>query len=233
MKSFFNHIYNVRYRLFLVALLGGATVISVALYRFRGAWYNEVGYSFLVWNLFLAWIPLGFAYTAWLMAWNRRLLIFALTVTAFLWMIFFPNAPYILTDFQHLGQPSNIVPIWFDVILVVWFAWTGLLLGIISLYLMHDIVHRTFGRTAGWLFVFIVSFLSGLGIFIGRFIRWNSWDIIQQPNEIFYGLVQGASDPSLTSIGVTALFGALFLFVYLTFYTFGHLLRDDHNRRTE
>lgn len=233
MKTLFNTIIQNRYRLFLVALLGGATVISVALYRFRGAWYNEMGYSFLVWNLFLAWIPLGFAYTAWLMASNRRLLILAITVTAFLWMIFFPNAPYILTDFQHLGQPSDVVPIWFDVILVVWFAWTGLLLGVISLYLMHDIMHRTFGRIAGWVFVFIVSFLSGLGIYIGRFIRWNSWDIIQQPNDIFYGLVQGARDPSLTSIGVTALFGALFLFVYLTFYTFGHLLRDDHNRRTQ
>ena len=233
MKTLFNTIIQNRYRLFLVALLGGATVISVALYRFRGVWYNETGYSFLVWNLFLAWIPLGIAYTAWLMAWNRRLLILAITVTAFLWMIFFPNAPYILTDFQHLGDPSDVVPIWFDVILVVWFAWTGLLLGVISLYLMHDIVHRTFGRITGWLFVFIVSFLSGLGIYIGRFIRWNSWDIIQQPNDIFYGLVQGARDPSLTSIGVTALFGALFLFVYLTFYTFGHLVRDDHNRQTE
>lgn len=233
MKTFFTLLYKVRYRLFLVALLGGATVVSVALYRFRGLWYNETGYSFLVWNLFLAWIPLGFAYTAWLMAWNKRLLVLAVTVTAFLWLIFFPNAPYILTDFQHLGDPSNVVPIWFDVILVVWFAWTGLLLGVISLYLMHDVVHRTFGRTAGWLFVFIVSFLSGVGIYIGRFIRWNSWDIIQQPNDIFYGLVQGASDPSLTSIGVTALFGALFLFVYLTFYTFGHLVHDDQNRRTE
>lgn len=233
MKKLLDSIYSVRYRLFLFLLLGGATIMSVALYRFRGAWYNETGYSFLVWNLFLAWIPLGFAYTAWLMAWNRRLLFFAVTVTAFLWMIFFPNAPYILTDFQHLGQPSNVVPIWFDVILVVWFAWTGLLLGVISLYLMHDVVQRTFGRVTGWLFVFAVSLLSGLGIYIGRFLRWNSWDIIQQPNDIFYGLVQGVSDPSLRSIGVTALFGAFFLFVYLTFYTFGHLLRDDQNRRTQ
>ncbi|MBV6394836.1 MAG: hypothetical protein HFACDABA_00406 [Anaerolineales bacterium] len=231
MKKIFDSIHSVRYRLFLFFLLGGATVVSVALYRFRGAWYNETGYSFLVWNLFLAWIPLGFAYAAWVMAWNRRLLFLAITVTAFLWLIFFPNAPYILTDFQHLGNPSEIVPIWFDVILVVWFAWTGLLLGVISLYLMHDVVHRAFGRAAGWLFVCLVSFLSGIGIYIGRFIRWNSWDILQQPNDIFYGFVQGVSNPSLRSIGVTALFGAFFLFVYLTFYTFGHLLRDDHNRR--
>jgi uncharacterized membrane protein len=232
MKTFFTYIYNVRYRLFLFALLGGATVISVTLYRFRVAWYQQTGYSFLVGNLFLAWIPLGIAYTAWLMAWNKRLLTLAVTVTAFLWLIFFPNAPYILTDFQHLGQPSNVVPIWFDVILVVWFAWTGLLLGIVSLYLMHDVVQRTFGKVFGWVFVFLVSLLSGVGMYIGRFIRWNSWDILQQPNEIFYGLVQGASNPSLRSVGFTALFGALFLFVYLTFYTFGHIVREDNDRRT-
>ncbi len=233
MKSLYNFLYPYRYRLILFTLLGGATVLSVALYRFRALWYNEIGYSFLVWNLFLAWIPLGIAYTAYVMAWKRRVVSLVIAVAAFLWLIFFPNAPYILTDFQHLGQPSQAVPIWFDVILVVWFSWTGLLLGVLSLYLMQELVHREFGRVIGWAFVFAVSFLSGLGIFMGRFLRWNSWDILQQPSDIFYGLVQGARDPSLTSIGVTALFGALFLFVYLTFYTFGHLLREELGKQAK
>ena len=231
MKTFFNHVYNVGYRQFLIFLLGGATILSIALYRFRGLWFHKIGYSFLVWNLFLAWIPLGISYAAWIMASNRRLRVLAVTVTAFLWLIFFPNAPYILSDFQHLGEPSNMVPIWFDAILVIWFALTGLLLGVVSLYLMHEIIHREFGRIIGWIFVFTVSFLSGLGIYIGRFLRWNSWDLLQQPGDIFYELAQGTSDSILLSIGVTGAFGALFLFVYLTFYTFGHLLRDDHNRR--
>ena len=229
MNNLFASFYPRRYHIALFGLLGGATILSVALYRFRGAWYHEGGYTFLVWNIFLAWIPLVMAYTAYLMAIQRRMVSMVIAITAFLWLIFFPNAPYILTDFQHLGQPSETVPIWFDVILVVWFAWTGLLLGVLSLYLMQEIVHREFGRLAGWIFVFAVSFLSGLGIYMGRFLRWNSWDILQQPSDIFYGIWQGAQNPSLRSIGVTALFGALFLFVYLTFYTFGHLLREDQN----
>jgi len=232
MKKLLHSLYPHRHRIFLFALLGGATVVSVALYRFRNLWYGEIGYTFLVWNLFLAWIPLGIAYTAYVVTWKRRALSFAVAAAALLWLVFFPNAPYILTDFQHLGNPSEVVPIWFDVILVVWFAWTGLLLGILSLYLMQDIIHREYGRMAGWALVFGVSFLSGLGIYVGRFLRWNTWDIWQQPKYIFDGIVRGASNPSLTSIGVTALFGALFLFVYLTFYTFGHLLREDQSRPT-
>ena len=233
MKRIYHFLHPYRYRIILFTLLGGASVISVALFRFRGLWYNESGYRFLVWNLFLAWIPLGIAYTAYVMSLTRRVLTFVIPIAAFLWLIFFPNAPYILSDFQHLGQPSEVVPIWFDVILVVWFAWTGLLLGVLSLYLMQEIVHREFGRVVGWLFVFLVSFLSGLGIFMGRFLRWNSWDILRQPSDIFYSIAQGARDPSLTSIAVTFLFGALFLFVYLTFYSFGHLLRDDYSKQAE
>jgi uncharacterized membrane protein len=233
MKNLLHTLYPHRHRIFLFILLGGATVMSVALYRFRSLWYGEIGYTFLVWNLFLAWIPLGIAYTAYVVTWKRRTLSFAIASAALLWLIFFPNAPYILTDFQHLGNPSQVVPIWFDVILVVWFAWTGLLLGILSLYLMQQIVHREYGHKAGWTLVFIVSILSGMGIYVGRFLRWNTWDIWQQPKYIFDGLVRGARDPSLTSIGVTFLFGALFIFVYLTFYTFGHLLRDDQGRQAQ
>lgn len=233
MKKIFDSIYTVRYRLFLFLLLGGATIMSVTLYRFREAWFHRIGYSFLVWNIFLAWIPLGLAYTAWVMASSHRLRVLAVTVTAFLWLIFFPNAPYILSDLQHLGEPGGVVPIWFDAILVIWFALTGLFLGVISLYLMHEIVHREFGRIAGWLFVLNASFLSGLGIYIGRFLRWNSWDLLQQPGDIFYEIVQGNTNSTLLAIGVTGAFGALFLFVYLTFYTFGHMMRDDQDRRTQ
>jgi uncharacterized membrane protein len=67
---------------------------------------------------------------------------------------------------------------------------------------------------------------------MGRVLRWNSWDIFSSPLDMFYGIVQGAKNPSLGAIGMTALFGAIFMFVYLTFYTFGHLVRDDENRRS-
>ena len=226
MSSLFQSIRPYRYRLAIFFLLGGASVLSVALYRFRGIWYDEDGFTFLIWNLFLAWIPLAIAYVTWVVSLQRKVLFFVIPVAAFLWLIFLPNAPYIITDFTHLADPSPDVPIWFDVMMLMWFSWTGLLLGVVSLYLMQDIVHREFGRWAGWLMVFIVSILSSLGVYIGRFIRWNSWEILTNPTDLARQFVSGAQDPSLRSIGFIAIFSGFFLFVYITLYAFGHLLQE-------
>jgi uncharacterized membrane protein len=226
MKTLYNLISSYRYRLAIFVLLGGASVLSVALYRFRGFWYEEDGFTFLVWNLFLAWIPLGAAYTAWVLSLGRKWLYLVIPIIAFVWLIFLPNAPYIITDFKHLADPRADVPIWFDVMMLMWFSWTGMLLGVVSLYLMQDIVHREFGRWAGWTMVFAVSILSSIGVYIGRFIRWNSWDIFTDPTGIASQFVSGAQDPSLRSIGFTIIFAGFFLFVYVTLYAFGHLLQE-------
>ncbi|MCC7511709.1 MAG: DUF1361 domain-containing protein [Anaerolineae bacterium] len=226
MSNFYNTVKSYRYRLAIFFLLGAASVFSIALYRFRGFWYNDYGFTFLVWNLFLAWIPLIAAYTAWTLSLGRKWLYIVVPVIAFVWLIFLPNAPYIITDFKHLAEPSASVPDWFDVMLLMWFSWTGMLLGVVSLYLMQDIVHREFGRWVSWIMVFVVSVLSGLGVYIGRFIRWNSWDIFADPKGIFRQFVVGAQDPSLRSIGFTVIFAGFFLFVYVTLYAFGHLLME-------
>ena len=98
-----------------------------------------------------------------------------------MWLAFFPNAPYILTDFLHLGSMGDIVPGWYDVLLLYWFAWTGLILGIVSLYLMQEIVTRGLGTAAGWVFVVVAAGLGSFGIYLGRFLRWNSWDLVRRP----------------------------------------------------
>ena len=95
-----------------------------------------------------------------------------------------------------------------------------MLLGLISLYLMHEIVQRHFGRWPGWIFVLIVSGLSSAGIYVGRFLRWNSWDILQNPSELAMDILGLAIDPSLRLLAFTTLFAVFFLFVYLTLYTF-------------
>jgi uncharacterized membrane protein len=147
-------------------------------------------------------------------------------VAAFLWLIFFPNAPYILTDFQHLAHQPGELPVWYDVMMLIWFAFTGLLLGMVSLFLMQEIVRREFGRWAGWAFVAAVTGLSSAGVYMGRFLRWNSWDILRDPTGIALYSFQRVTDPSLQSIGFIGLFGAFFLFLYITLYTFGHLLLE-------
>jgi uncharacterized membrane protein len=91
---------------------------------------------------------------------------------------------------------------------------------------MHDIVQRTFGRIFGWVFVFVASAASSLGVYIGRFVRLNSWDILQDPGEIAVSLLGLVIDPSLRLFAFTSLFAIFYLFVYLTLYSFGHLLQE-------
>jgi uncharacterized membrane protein len=167
------------------------------------------------------------AYLAHAFSWKKPLIYLALPITALLWLVFFPNAPYILTDLQHLAKETSSAPLWYDVIVMIWFSWTGLLLGLVSLYLMHDIVHRTFGRWLGWAFIFIVSGLSSFGVYLGRFVRFNSWDLLNDPTEIVVTVLGLAIDPSKRLVAFTALFAIFYLFVYLTLYSFAHLLQEQ------
>lgn len=214
-----------RYKIAVFGLMTFSSVICVTLVAARVEYSDTTGSLGLVWNLFLAWIPFVLAYFSYAFSWKKPLLYFVLPIAAFLWLIFFPNAPYILTDLQHLNKASG-APLWYDVIVMVWFSWTGLLLGLVSLYLMHDIVQRTFGRWLGWAFVFIVSGLSSFGVYLGRFVRFNSWDLLNDPKEVAFTVLGLAIDPSRRMIAFTALFAVFYLFVYLTLYSFAHLVQE-------
>jgi uncharacterized membrane protein len=215
-----------RYRLALLMLMVMASAICVLLVAARMQYADSIRYTNLVWNLFLAWIPFVLSYAAYFLSWKRPLLYIVIPITAFLWLLFFPNAPYILTDLQHLAIESTRAPLWYDVIMLVWFSWTGLLLGLVSLYFMHEILQRTFGRGIGWAFVLVVSVLSSFGVYLGRFVRLNSWDLLQDPGEIAVSILGLVIDPSMRLVAFTLLFAVFYLFVYLTLYSFGHLLQE-------
>lgn len=215
-----------RYEVAIFDLMAFSSAVCVTLVAARVQYSDTTRHVVLVWNLFLAWIPFVLAYLAYAFSWKKPLLYFALPLTAFFWLIFFPNAPYILTDLQHLARGSASAPLWYDVILMIWFSWTGLLLGLVSLYLMHDIVHRTFGRWWGWAFVFIVSGLSSFGVYLGRFARFNSWDLLNDPKEVAVTVLGIVIDPSKRVIAFTVLFAVFYLFVYLTLYSFAHLVQE-------
>jgi uncharacterized membrane protein len=164
---------------------------------------------------------------------KRRFVLLTVPLAAMLWLLFFPNAPYILTDLQHLRHPHQGIPIWFDLLMINWFAWTGLLLGILSLFQMHDIVRNMIGRLAGWLFVISVSALSGLGIYLGRFLRWNSWDLLFQPFELLRELIQFILNPTLQLVAFISVFSAFFIFIYVTLYTFGLFFQEQAHLRSQ
>ena len=231
LKTAYEKLKPFRFRLGLIGLLFGASVISVALFRLRTIISGSTDYLFLLWNLFLAWLPLVMAYAASSFASRRRYVALTVLPAAALWLLFFPNAPYILTDLFHLRHPRPDVPLWFDTLLINWFAWTGLLLGIVSLFMMHTIVRKAFGRITGWVFVLIVGTLCSVGIYIGRFLRWNSWDVIFHPFARLTDLLHYAANPSLQSLVFITVFSALFIFIYISTYSFGLLLQEQQDTK--
>lgn len=227
LKKLYQSLLRHRYKLTIFVILALSSATCITLVGARVAYSDSGRYISLIWNLFLAWIPFVLAYLAYALSWRRTLLYLIVPIFAFLWLIFFPNAPYLITDIQHLADGLGEAPVWFDVILLIWFSWTGLLLGIVSLYLMQEIVKDAFGKFVGWVLVFSVSILSSIGVYLGRFLRWNSWDIIHDSTEILRDAWHLLRNLNRSAVGFTALFTVFFLFVYLPLYAFGHLLQEQ------
>lgn len=222
-----NYFIRNRYSISVFLLLNVACAVCIGLVIARVAYSDSTRHLGLIWNLFLAWIPFILAYFAHAVSWRRASLYLIIPGIAFLWLIFFPNAPYMLTDLQDLARRASGAPLWYDVIIVVWSSWTGMLLGVISLYLMQDIIIRSFGRLAGWVFVFAISGLSSFGIYVGRFVRLNSWDILQNPAETAQEILGIIIDPSRRLAAFTFLYTFFFLFIFLLLYSFSHMLREQ------
>ena len=229
-KRIRNYFLHNRYSIAVFLLLNIACAVCIGLVVARVAYSDRTDHLGLIWNLFLAWIPFMLAYFAHAVSWRRISLYFIIPAIAFLWLIFFPNAPYMLTDLQDLSREPGGAPLWYDVIIVGWCSWTGTLLGIISLYLMQDIIVRTVNRAAGWIFVFAISGLSSFGMYIGRFVRLNSWDILQDPAETATEILGIVVDPSMRLAAFTLLYTFFFLFVFLLLYSFSHMVREQSVR---
>jgi uncharacterized membrane protein len=174
-----------RPRVGVFAALILASLTSVLLVVARIVLTRRLSYAFLVWNLVLAWIPLGLALLASALAEARSRASVVLTAACLAgWLVFFPNAPYMTTDLMHLRVEGNRL-FWLDLVTLQTFAWTGLALGFVSLDIVQRWVARRAGRVASWLFAFAVVGLSAFGVYLGRFRRWNSWDVARDPYGVF------------------------------------------------
>lgn len=181
---------------------------------------GSLSYRFLVWNLFLAWIPYLCSITFDLLRSPAAPARVARWILAAIWLAFLPNAPYIMTDFIHLSlQPTSAL--WFDAIMLLTFAWTGLCLGIVSLLAMHEQVRRRFGAVLGWFFAGSVIGLCGIGVYVGRFLRWNSWDLLQRPEHIGAVVLNVLANPHhhTYAFAVSGVFASVLLVAYFTFAT--------------
>lgn len=207
-------------RLAILASLAGLSALVVGMVAVRVVYSGNSYYEALVWNLLLAWIPFGLAVHV-SDGYRRGTGRVQLWTAGALWLVFFPNAPYIVTDFKWLRDWTG-APIWYDVVLVSAAAWCGLLLGFTSLYLMQSVVRRAVGTLNAWFFVLAVLAVSSFGIYLGRFQRWNSWDLFTSPGRlarnVWPHLAQPHEHPK--TVAVTILFTAFLGATYLVFYSF-------------
>jgi len=178
--------------LVLEALLVASAVVTVGVAG-RVIYLESLDTTNLVWNLFLAWIPLVLAlvvYDGARRGWSAS----TLAAVGLAWLLFLPNAPYIVTDLKWLGHYDSGTH-WFDPLLIGVAAAIGLVLGFLSLYLVQAVVVRRLGSLAGWTLAFGALTASGVGVYLGRFQRWNSWDVVTEPTRVVGQLASAALDP--------------------------------------
>ena len=205
----------LRRRLPLLLALGLSLALSCALIALRIALTRQELFVGLLWNLFLAAVP--FALSAALTLASRPPGARLLLPVGVVWLLFFPNAPYLITDLFHL-EPRPGVPYWYDLALIMSCAWNGLMLAFASLLDMHALVRQRLGFGAGWLFVAVALGLSAFGVYLGRYLRYNSWNVLTNPFTLFYDIVQRFLHPfhNWQTWGVTAVFWVFLLIAYAT-----------------
>ncbi len=210
---------RLRSTIFLFAL----SIYCIALSAFRVFFTRTHGYVFLNWNLFLAFLPWLLTSLAMLRRVKSRI---AILVIMAVWLLFFPNCLYILTDLIHLREIEN-APLWLDLIIVLSFAWTGLCYGFMSLMDIEYFLKERFrasAKTVAFLSICMI-YLAAFGIYIGRFWRWNSWDLLGNPAELIHQTFDRFTDGGNYSrvFGFTILMGTLLNFMY---FSIRHIRRN-------
>jgi uncharacterized membrane protein len=218
-------------RLVVLLALGTTSALCLALELVRERHYGALDYRFLIWNLILAWIPFALALLVY-DRYRRGTPIVRLVPALTLWLLFLPNAPYIVSDFVHLSGTS-VSPLWFDGVELSAFAWTGMLLGLVSLYLVHAVVQHRFGALAGWGIALVVLPLVSAGVYLGRVQRWNSWDLLTKPGSRLAELHAHLDNP--LSLGhafwITLAMTALLVLAYVVFYVLLRARLDPRGAR--
>jgi uncharacterized membrane protein len=228
----------------LFYVLTATSVLCTILIVVRAFQVDYVQYRFLLWNLFLAWLPLMVSIPAMLLTRIAKgiNLAIGLIICGVIWLLLYPNAPYLTTDFIHLiFSPSydgygeyqkDRLLLWYDLVLFFLFSWCGLLLGYVSMRHFHSIVSHYINAWVGWMFVIGVSFLGGFGVYLGRVIGLNSWDVLFSPFRLVVSVLEGINAHTVI---FTVLFGMLILIVYLSLYLLGknRSVSSDANERLE
>lgn len=172
-----------------------STLVSIGLFAY-GAWRNRsLEFDYLIWNLFLAWLPLLFAVRLVGVLQHKLWSSWEALATSLFWLLFLPNSFYMISDFIHL-QEVRRVDLVYDTIMLTSFIYTGVALGFSSLYLIHLQFRRRFSRrvAAGW--VAFTLLVCSAAVYVGRDLRWNSWDVLTNPGGLLFDISDRLMHPA-------------------------------------
>ncbi len=191
--------------------------VTVALLFARAKLHGYRVYRPMLLNLALAWIPILCVGAALLFFFGQtehaEWITLALVVV---WFFFFPNATYLITEFHHLKEDVTRVPFWFDTVVILSLALSGVILGSFSLLLIHRLLDLYTAPMTTWVIIIGYLFLSNVGIYIGRFLRFNSWDVVMKP----LSLARTLAGQAITKRRELLTFATLYTVFTLTFYLF-------------
>lgn len=194
------------------------TLLSVLLLGLRIKITHHYSMLFLVWNLFLAFIPYVMSVQ---LRFRESVTTTNLIATFLIWLAFLPNAPYILTDLIHIRHAASNWLV-YESLLILSFSATGLFVGFLSLRDMSALLsekgwlpHKKWVRT----FEYSILFLCSYGIYLGRVLRWNTWDVIQQPQQLFLDMAD-LFIHAFSHSDAWLMIGSMHLFLLVTFTLF-------------
>lgn len=205
-------------------IFAAAILFQFGLLVFRWIYTKELSFGFYPWNTFLAIVPLFFS--AKLLKQQKMNLKAVLCIGG--WLLFFPNAPYLVTDIFHFGE-RPIVPVWFDLVIVILGAWNGILLAILSLLQVEQFFRKLYAGKLLALMMAVVFLLTSYGVYIGRYLRFNSWDIITAPVTLFSTSVKHIIHPfAYTHLwAFTIIFSFMFCLMYYSVKSFVPAIKNQ------
>jgi len=184
---------------------------------FRRFYSGNWSFFFLNWNLFLAFVPWALTSISFIRP-KIQSSVPGIVILLVFWLLFFPNAPYIITDLFHLRVIQNM-PVWYDTLMVLSYAWTGMLFGFLSLLDIEEILKRKLPRQLVTCISVFLLFVGSFGIYIGRYLRWNTWDLFTRTTEVLTDISDRFVNPfdHRTTWGVTMFMGIFLNVVYWSF----------------
>jgi len=204
------------------------SVADIVLLIFRILLTNSHRYSFIPWNLFLAWA--SFALTGILVrsVHHARWLSWRNLGLSILWLAFLPNTFYVLTDFVHVKPTAEISQL-YDIVMISLLVFTGFILGFANLFMVHRELLKRLSVTASYAVIEAVILVCSFAIYVGRDLRWNSWDVVANPSGVLVN-VSSSIDPlgNPRSFNVTFLFFLLISLIYSAFWIATHPSRNNY-----